>query len=41
MKDSILNLFKGNELEKRIMINSLMRDWEKDVENNRNVVFDA
>jgi hypothetical protein len=35
MKDSILNLFKGNELEKRIMINSLMRDWEKDVENNR------
>jgi hypothetical protein len=36
MKDSILNLFKDNELEKRMAINSLMRDWEKEVENNRN-----
>jgi hypothetical protein len=35
MKDPILKYFKGNELDKREMINSLMYDWKKEVKKNR------
>jgi hypothetical protein len=35
MKDPILKYFKGNENDKRKLINSLMYDWKKEVKNNR------